>query len=66
MNHRTKLYTYDQMLEFIREHVSVNMDTDSNRNNYGGYSTTVTAQAVLCVPGEDRIVLSEDSHSYSD
>lgn len=63
---KTKLYTYEEMLEFVRDHVGVNMDTDTNRNNYGGYSTTITAQAVLTVPGEAPIVLSEDCHSYSD
>ena len=63
---KTRLFTYEEMLEFVRDHVSVNMDTDTNRNNYDGYSTTVIAQAVLRVPGEAPIVLSEDYHSYSD
>lgn len=66
MMDKTRLFTYEEMLEFVREHVSVNMDTDTDRNNYGGYSTTITAQAVLTVPGEAPIVLSEDYHSYSD
>ena len=61
-----KLYTHAELLEFIKNHVSVTIDTESDRNNYGGYSTTVIAQAVLRVPGEECIVLSEDSHSYSD
>jgi len=66
MMDKTRLFTYEEMLEFVRDHVHVDMDTDTNRNDYGGYSTTVIAQAVLRVPGEDAIVLSEDSHSYSD
>ena len=66
MMDKSKLYTYEEMLEFVRDHVSVNLDTETNRNNYDGYSTTITAQAVLTVPGEAPIVLSEDYHSYSD
>jgi hypothetical protein len=61
-----KLYTHAELMEFIQTHVTVVIDTESDRNNYGGYSTTVIAQAVLKIPGEPDQVISEDYYSYSD
>lgn len=61
-----KMYTHAELMEFIQDHVTVVIDTDSNRNDYGGYSTTVIAQAVLRIPGEPDQVLSEDYYSHSD
>lgn len=61
-----KMYTHAELMEFIQDHVTVVIDTDSNRNDYGGYSTTVIAQAVLRITGEPDQVLSEDYYSHSD
>lgn len=62
----TKLYTHEELLEFVLNHVTVIMNEETGRNNYGGYSTMIVAKAVLSVPGEPDMLLSQDYYFFSD